>query len=199
MTPALSKAFGAFIVAAGLEILSKVKSSMDEQTLSGFIDQVIALKNRTDAVLVDCLKERKSLKLEQSNAFKNFLNHEGASDRNAQLLAVYLNKELKQGVESKIEKNTETVLALFRSLYSSDVFEKTYTRQLANRLLSNKGTDLELEKQMAMAFKSETGESFSTLTDLMLTNVAESETLTESFKAVSPNTPFSDFNFKVLE
>lgn len=91
-----------------------------------------------------------------------------------------MNKELKLGAtESSIEKNTETVLALFRSLYSSDVFEKTYTRQLACRLLSTKGADIELEKQMATAFKSETGENFSTLTDLMLTNVTESQNLTE--------------------
>jgi len=79
----LSKAFGAYIVDAGLELLSKVKSSMDEATLSGFIEKIIELKLRTDSVLEDCFKERKILKQEQVTAFKQFLNHENASDRNA--------------------------------------------------------------------------------------------------------------------
>ena len=69
------------------------------------------------------------MKQEQTNAFKRFLNHENSSDRNAQLLAVYLNWELKNtGKLSNLEQNIDIVLGLFRSLNSSDVFEKTYTR-----------------------------------------------------------------------
>ena len=100
MTKALSKAFGALIVSAGLSTLSTVSSSMDEATLASFIQQLLALKVRTDSVLANCFKDRKALKLEQNNAFKEFLNHEGASDRNAQLLAVYINWEMMRGPDS---------------------------------------------------------------------------------------------------
>ena len=62
MTRNLSKAFGAYIVNTGNEILAAVKSSMDEQTLVSFIDKIIALKLQTDAILLDCFKARKMLK-----------------------------------------------------------------------------------------------------------------------------------------
>ena len=140
------------------------------------------------------------------------MNHENSSDRNAQLLAVFLNWELKnfhsiessgeaQGESqvSKLEQNIEIILSLFRSLNSSDVFEKTYTRQLAARLLSKSGCSKEMEKRMATAFKNECGESFSTLTELMFTSTGDSENLTESFKACATKIPFTDFTFKVLE
>ena len=58
----LSKAFGAYIIDAGLDVLSKVKSTMDEATLSDFIEKIIELKVRTDSVLEDCFKDRKILK-----------------------------------------------------------------------------------------------------------------------------------------
>ena len=99
-----------------------------------------------------------------------------------------------------MEDKIEVVLSLFRSLNSSDVFEKTYTHQLANRLLTKtEGTDVEVEKRLATAFKNETGESFSTLTDLMFTSVSESNDITESFKATANKLAFTDFSFKVLE
>ena len=64
---------------------------------------------------------------------------------------------------------------------------------------TNNGNNLELEKRLAQALKSETGESFSTLTELIFNNVSESETLVEQFKACTTNLPFLDFSFKVLE
>ena len=128
------------------------------------------------------------------------MNHENSSDRNAQLLAVYLNWELKTySDESKLEDHIEIILSLFRSLNSSDVFEKTYTRQLAMRLLSKKGYDIELEKRIAFAFKNECGVGFNPQTELMFSSISESESLTESFKALTTKLPFTDFNFKVLE
>ena len=40
----LSKAFGAYIVNTGLQILSTVKSFMDEQTLVGYIEKIIQMR-----------------------------------------------------------------------------------------------------------------------------------------------------------
>ena len=140
------------------------------------------------------------LKQEQIKAFKSFLNHENGSDRNAQLLAIHLNWELKNFNEnSRLEQHIQIILNLFRSLNSSDVFEKTYTRQLAMRLLSKSGYDLNLEKRSAAAFKNECGESFSTLTELMFSSTSESEGLNETFKACTSKLPAMEFNFKVLE
>ena len=34
----ISKAFGAYIIDAGLDVLTKVKSNIDEETLSDFIE-----------------------------------------------------------------------------------------------------------------------------------------------------------------
>ena len=62
LTQALSKAFGAYIVDAGLTILAKVNSSMDERTLSSHIDRIIELKVRIDSILACCFKDRKMLK-----------------------------------------------------------------------------------------------------------------------------------------
>ena len=59
--------------------------------------------------------------------------------------------------------------------------------------------DIELEKKVAAAFKSETGESFSTMTERMFGSVDESDSLMESFKIVATKLPFKDFSFKVLE
>ena len=36
----LSKAFGAYIIDAGLDVLTKVKSNIDEETLSDFIEKI---------------------------------------------------------------------------------------------------------------------------------------------------------------
>ena len=91
MTRNLCNAFGEFIFKAGIDLLSTVKSSMNEETLALYIDKIIQLKIQTDQILVECFKDRKMLRQEQIKAFKNFLNHENSSDRNAQLLAVHLN------------------------------------------------------------------------------------------------------------
>lgn len=96
-------------------------------------------------------------------------------------------------------QRVEVILGLFRSLNSSDVFEKTYTRQLAMRLLSKHGCSMPMEKRMAAAFKNECGESFSTLTEMMFASTEENENVVESFKATATKLPFTDFNFKVLE
>ena len=60
----LSKAFGAYIVNTGLQILSTVKSSMDEQTLVDYIEKIIQMRVQTDAILIECFKSRKILKQE---------------------------------------------------------------------------------------------------------------------------------------
>ena len=60
----LSKAFGAYIVNTGLQILSTVKSSMNEQTLVGYIEKIIQMRVQTDAILIECFKSRKILKQE---------------------------------------------------------------------------------------------------------------------------------------
>ena len=88
---------------------------------------------------------------------------------------------------------------MHRSLNSSDVFEKTYTRQLARRLLLKTGYDIELEKRVVAAFKPECGENFGTMTELMFNNTSESELLVETFKVSTNKLQIQDFSFMILE
>jgi len=172
---------------------------MNEANLAGFIQQIIGIKERTDQVLDSCFKNRKSLRQEQSQAFKKLLNHEHSSDRNAQLLAIYINWALKHEGHKLLADDHEHVLSLFRSLNSSDVFEKTYLRQLAARLLCKTGYDLDQEKKLASTLKPECSENFATQTELMFANTAESEALTQSFISTHSKLAFADFTIKVIE
>lgn len=62
LTKKFANAFGAYINQTGLDTLNKVQSSMNEQTLSSYIDQIIALRVQTDAVLRECFKDLPLLK-----------------------------------------------------------------------------------------------------------------------------------------
>ena len=92
------------------------------------------------------------------------------------------------------------MLSLFRSLDSTDFFEKTYLRNLARRLLSKEGYDLEQEKKMVATLKPECGENFQSQTELMFTSTTESEAFTEAFLATTPASklPFTNFTIKVI-
>ena len=88
-------ALKSYIQKTGVELLAQVKTTMDEATLANYIQQIIDLKIKTSQVMFECFKDRKALRQEQIQAFKEFLNFEGTSDRNAQLLAVYINWQFK--------------------------------------------------------------------------------------------------------
>ena len=183
-------------------MLKQVMGTMSEEKLASFVERVISLKTLTDAVLSECLKNAPELKQEQTSAFKRMLNYENNGDRNAQLLAIYINWQLRRKDEDMmLERNRGVVLSLFRSLDSTDFFEKTYLRNLARRLLSKEGYDLEQEKKMVATLKPECGENFQSQTELMFTSTTESEAFTEAFLATTPanKLPFTNFSIKVIE
>jgi cullin-4 len=78
-----------------------------------------------------------------------------------QLIAKFCDSKLKSGKTNEdLEAVLDAALVLFRYINSKDVFEAFYKKDFAKRLIFNKSSSFDSERQMIAKLKHECGNSF---------------------------------------
>jgi cullin 3 len=101
-------------------------------------------------------------------------------------LAEWLHKRIRTA-SSEIEKSLEDFLVLFRFLSSKDVFEAYYRYFLARRLLSQSGSDSQIELLVVSQLREECGNAYSSKIEAMLNDMQSSAQLTREWKQSNQN------------
>jgi cullin-4 len=86
------------------------------------------------------------------------------------------------GASDDVESLLERVMFLFRYLYTKDVFQAFYKKDLAKRLLLAKSASLDAEKSMIAKIKNECGASFTTKLEGMFKDMELSKDTQKEFE-----------------
>jgi hypothetical protein len=120
-------------------------------------------------------------------AFEKFLNIDPSVI--AEYLAKFLDFHLKRTSKSAVGMNDEAletsvkeILYIFKLVNAKDVFEEFYMRGLSRRLLLKKSASNEAEKAMVTRLRTECSNEFSTKTESMLKDLAESEIFLKEYQ-----------------
>jgi cullin-4 len=122
-----------------------------------------------------------ALRAAMKDAFEGFLNYR--QDRTAELLALHIHQCLQRPLApNRLESFAGNMLLLFRHLHSKDVFEASYKRFLAERLLRGLSADLSLEKTLISGMREECGGVYTSRMETIVKDVDQSVEFTEHFK-----------------
>lgn len=128
---ALRCALSAFVKATGARLVT------DAEKDGEMVPQLLDLKARMDVVLRDAFAGSEPFGNALKDAFETFIN--ARANRPAELVAKYIDAQLKAGNkgtnEEELEALLDRVLILFRYISGKDVFEAFYKKDLAKRLL----------------------------------------------------------------
>ena len=84
--------------------------------------------------------------------------------------------------DQEVEIVLDKAMILFRYLEEKDVFERYYKQHLAKRLLLNKSTSDDAEKNMISRLKTECGCQFTCKLEGMFKDISISNTTAENFR-----------------
>lgn len=85
--------------------------------------------------------------------------------------------------KDSVESEFPRTIRLFRLLASKDVFEQTYQKLLAKRLLNNKVTSMEAEQTLLRLLREECGHQFTYRMDQMMKDVENTKDLSSQYRA----------------
>ncbi|KAK9797070.1 hypothetical protein WJX73_002435 [Symbiochloris irregularis] len=177
----LKAAFKDYIKATGLALI------MDEEKDKEMVKSLLDLKSSLDAVLKGAFQSNEGFAAGLKEAFEAFIN--ARANKPAELIARYLDGELRAGGSSQSEEELEgtldRALLLFRYISGKDVFEAFYKRDLAKRLLLGKSASADAEKTMIGKLKAECGAQFTNKLEGMFKDVDLSRDVLGSFRQSS--------------
>lgn len=135
--------------------------------------------------------------------FEYFLN---LTQSSPEFLSLFIDDKLRKNVKTdqdqEVEHILEKTMVLFRYIQEKDVFERYYKQHLAKRLLLNKSSSDDLEKNMISRLKTECGCQFTSKLEGMFKDISLSNNLNEEFKTHVNNRNVDlhgiDLNVKVL-
>lgn len=158
-----------------------------------YIEMLIRLKNRYDWIIERAFsEEKKEYKSAQTKTFEKFMN--GKDARSAEYLVQYIDTHFRKSKPSAIRGESMAIggnadgpepvvsllkngdeeqfknqcIVLFRLLQEKDSFEQYYKDSLANRMLSDKVSNDDLEFGMIGQLRTECGTTFTTKLESML-------------------------------
>lgn len=115
--------------------------------------------------------------------FEYFLN---LNPKSPEYLSLFIDDKLKKGVKGMSDQEIENILdktmVLFRYIQDKDIFERYYKQHLAKRLLLNKSSSDDLEKNLISKLKAECGCQFTLKLEGMFKDISLSNSLNEEFK-----------------
>lgn len=134
-------------------------------------------------IYVKSFNKDSSIDLTIKNAFESFINQ---SDKTAMSLVYYLDDQFKKDFKGlsdvEINERLDKVIQIFRYLQDKDIFEGFYKNSLAKRLLDQRSSNEEAEKQLVLKLKEECGFQFTQKLEVMFKDIRMSEETMIEFK-----------------
>lgn len=134
------------------------------------------------------------------NAFESFVNQ---NERIAMCLVFYLDEKFKKDFRGKQENEIndilDKVIHIFRYLQDKDIFEGFYKNSLAKRLLEQRSTNEDAEKNLVKKLKEECGFQYTQKLEVMFKDIKMSEDTMVEFRSTAlAKKLVIDMNVKVL-
>jgi cullin 3 len=165
-----------------------------------FVTTVVALRTKFQSVVKECFHGDRGCSKTLKEALEYFINMD---TRAAKYLSLYVDDLMRNRVqnstEQQIQVELDNVISMFRYLSEKDIFEDYYKQHLAHRLLTDKTTASDVEKQMIAKLKAECGHQFTSRLEGMFRDIDLSRTLTKGYqtsRAVEKGEV--DFNMLIL-
>eukprot|EP01130_Rhizamoeba_saxonica_P018986 TRINITY_DN9707_c0_g1_i1.p1 TRINITY_DN9707_c0_g1~~TRINITY_DN9707_c0_g1_i1.p1 ORF type:complete len:747 (-),score=159.93 TRINITY_DN9707_c0_g1_i1:273-2471(-) len=162
---------------------SIVEHPDNEKRTNPFIQALIELKDKYDAILSQATNDDKHFILTVNQAFESFIN---AHPRSPEFISMFIDDKLKKGLrgssEDEIEEVLKKVMILFRFIMDKDVFEKYYKQHLAKRLLLGRSVSDDAETMMIQKLKTECGKQFTAKLEGMFNDMKSSASTMDEYK-----------------
>jgi cullin 3 len=148
-----------------------------------FLRGLLDLREKYDSVVRNAFRGENLAQKKLKEAFESFIN---ADTRCASYLVVYIDELMRSGfkgaTECDVEHALDKVIIVFRYLQDKDIFEVLYKQHLAKRLLNQRSTSSEAERQMLAKLKGECGYQFTTKLEGMFTDIKFSKDAMEKYR-----------------
>eukprot|EP00479_Gromia_sphaerica_P014893 TRINITY_DN91_c0_g2_i1.p1 TRINITY_DN91_c0_g2~~TRINITY_DN91_c0_g2_i1.p1 ORF type:complete len:402 (-),score=86.88 TRINITY_DN91_c0_g2_i1:108-1313(-) len=147
------------------------------------VPSLLTFKKSLDSILAESFRDNEEFKYALKSSFEAFINQR--QNRPAEMIAKFLDRQLKQGnkgpSEEELEDLLKHVLIIFQYIHGKDVFEAFYKKDLAKRLLLNKSASEEAEKSMIAKLKTECGSSFTNKLEGMFKDIELSKDIMDKY------------------
>uniref|UniRef100_A0A914UGW7 Cullin-4 n=1 Tax=Plectus sambesii TaxID=2011161 RepID=A0A914UGW7_9BILA len=157
---------------------------IDPQRDRTLVQDLMDMKNKLDAIIVECFNGTEKFSQAEKDAFDNFINQR--VNKPAELIAKFMDGKLRSGnkaaTDDELEKLMDKVIILFRFIQGKDVFEAFYKKDLAKRLLLGRSASVDAEKSMLSKLKQECGAGFTSKLEGMFKDMELSKDLAVAFK-----------------
>jgi cullin 3 len=156
----------------------------------GFLRSLLALRDKYASVVRIAFNCETPAQKKMKEAFEGFIN---ADTRCVLSLVAYIDELMRSGfkgaTEREVERGLDKVIVIFRYLQDKDVFEVLYKQHLAKRLLSQRSSSFEAERQMLAKLKGECGYQYTTKLEGMFTDIKFSRAAMEKYRAHQETRP----------
>ncbi|KAJ2162376.1 hypothetical protein GGF46_000740 [Coemansia sp. RSA 552] len=165
-----------------------------------WVQDVLELYNIYDEFLRSAFSESPDTRKTINDAFIEIIN---ANSRAAELLSLFIDDSLRNGLKRKLEQEIDHLLErtvlMFRFLQDKDAFEHYYKVHLARRLLLGRSQSDDAEQSLVSKLKVECGSQFTLKLEGMFRDMQLSADMAQEFResSASNDLPF-DLNVSVL-
>jgi cullin 3 len=156
---------------------------MQERPLE-YVQRLLDLKDKYDDILVHAMNNDKNFQHTLNQSFEFFIN---LNNRSPEYISLFIDDKLQKGVkgganEEETEGILDKVMMLFRFIQEKDIFEKYYKQHLAKRLLLNRSSSDDQERNMIAKLKTECGYQFTSKLEGMFQDMKLSAQTSDGFK-----------------
>ncbi|KAJ2796746.1 hypothetical protein H4R20_005433, partial [Coemansia guatemalensis] len=148
-----------------------------------WVQEVLALYDVYDEFLHKSFRGSNDMRKTINDSFIQLIN---ANNRAAELLSLFIDDNLKNGLKRKSEQEVDHLLErsvlMFRFLQNKDAFEHYYKVHLAKRLLHGRSLSDDAEQSMVSKLKLECGSQFTLKLEGMFKDMQVSADLARGFK-----------------
>ncbi|KAJ2083503.1 hypothetical protein H4R24_000776 [Coemansia sp. RSA 988] len=165
-----------------------------------WVQEVLMLYDVYDEFLHKSFRDSNEMRKTINDAFIQLIN---ANSRAAELLSLFIDDNLKNGLKRKSEQEIDHLLErsvlMFRFLQNKDAFEHYYKVHLAKRLLHGRSLSDDAEQSMLSKLKLECGSQFTLKLEGMFKDMQVSGDLARGFKKMGAMDELGfDMNVSVL-
>ncbi|ULU00066.1 hypothetical protein L5515_003811 [Caenorhabditis briggsae] len=204
------KEFEEYVKKKGLEAVSGLTG---ENVPQQFVENVLKVYNKFNDMKTVVFMEDGEFSSGLDKALQGVVNSKEfgqtvpkASERLARYTDSLLKKSTKGLSESDLETKLGNAIVIFRYIEDKDIFQKFYSKMLANRLIASTSVSMDAEEVMINKLKQACGYEFTSKLSRMFTDIGLSQELSSTFdkhiaeiKSSRPGTKFVPTQALVLQ
>ncbi|CAB07302.3 Cullin-2 [Caenorhabditis elegans] len=204
------KEFEEYVKKKGLEAVSRLTG---ENVPQQFVENVLRVYNKFNDMKTAVFMDDGEFSSGLDKALQGVVNSKEpgqsvpkASERLARYTDGLLKKSTKGLSETDLEAKLDSAIVIFRYIEDKDIFQKFYSKMLANRLIASTSISMDAEELMINKLKQACGYEFTSKLSRMFTDIGLSQELSNNFdkhiadiKTVQPDVKFVPTQTMILQ